>query len=172
MVVIPLIGSALHKKENDYQIKFGHTIGRIHHIAIVRRIDIFYTSCRLVTQTMAPKFPGFEGLNRCIYYLDTQPHKPIFYPYNYYEGYNVTIITWIVYQVEAYNTQNYLQCHQDVYHARNLNRKLSISVIIHTLLGVAVLWKVQIQSYVAYAYTDGEICFVYKYAKKNKDVCR
>ena len=65
-----------------YHGKFGHTLGRIHQISIMIRIDICYTDYHLVTQTVAPTIPGFQGLNIRIQYLDIHPHKPIFYPSN------------------------------------------------------------------------------------------
>ena len=32
---LPLTGNALHKLEMEYHGKFGHTLGRIHHIALM-----------------------------------------------------------------------------------------------------------------------------------------
>ena len=37
---LPLIGHALHKVEMEYHGKFGHTLGRIQHIALMSRIDL------------------------------------------------------------------------------------------------------------------------------------
>ena len=42
-------------------------------------------------------------------------------------------------------------------HARILNKIRSVSGIFHTLLGVAVFWKVQIQSAISFDSTDGDI---------------
>ena len=47
---------------------------------------LFYATCRLETQTVAPTLSGFQGIKRCVQYLASHPHKPIFYPYNYYDG--------------------------------------------------------------------------------------
>ena len=41
MAALPLTGHVLHKAEMKYNGKFGHTIGRIQHIALMSRIDIF-----------------------------------------------------------------------------------------------------------------------------------
>ena len=49
-------------------------------------IEIFYTALRLEIQTVSPTIPGFQGIKYCIKYLDSHPHKPIFYPSNYYYG--------------------------------------------------------------------------------------
>ena len=106
---------------------------------------------------MAPTLPGFQGINRCVQYLASHPHKPIFYPSNSYDGSNVIRLTWSGNQVEDHKTQNFLECHQDADHARIINRRRSVSGIIHTLLGVAVCWKVQIQPAIASDSTDGEI---------------
>ena len=70
----------------EYHGKFGHTLGRIQHIALMSRIDLFYATCRLETQTVAPTLPGFQGIKRCVQYLASNPHKPIFYPSNSYDG--------------------------------------------------------------------------------------
>ena len=78
MAVLPLTGNPLHKAEMDYHGKFGHNLGRIHHIALMSRTDICYTFCHMVTQTVVPNLPGFQGIKRCIQYLASQPHKPIF----------------------------------------------------------------------------------------------
>ena len=58
------------------------------------RIDLCYAICRLATQAVAPNLPGFQGIKRCVKYMASQPHKPIFYPYNYYDGSNVIRLTW------------------------------------------------------------------------------
>ena len=117
---------------------------------------------------MAPTLPGFQGIKRCVQCLDSHPHKPIFYPFNSYDRSNFIRIIWSVDQVEYHTTQNCLECHQYAYHVIILNRRRSVSVIIHTLLGVFVCWKVQIQPAIASYSTDGEITFMYKYVKKIK----
>ena len=70
----------------NYNRKNGHTLGRIQHIAIMGRIDNCYTDFHIVTQTVAPSIPGFQGTKTCIQYLASHPHKPIFYPFNYDDG--------------------------------------------------------------------------------------
>ena len=139
----------------EYHGKFGHTLRRIQHIAIMSRIDLCYATCRLATQTVAHTLPGFQGLKRCVQYLARHPHKPIFYPSNSYDGSNVIRLTWSGNQVEDHTTQNCLEFHQHEDHAIIINRKRSVSGIIHTLLGVAVCWKVQIQPAIASDSTDG-----------------
>ena len=109
------------------------------------RIDLFYATYNLATQTVTPNLPGFQGIKLCVKYLASHPHKHIFYPSNSYDGSNVIRITWSGNQVEDRTNQNCLKCHQDTDHARILNRRRSVSGIIHTLLVVAVCWKVQIQ---------------------------
>ena len=106
------------------------------------RIDICYETCHIDTQTVAPTLPGFQGTKQCVQYLASRPHKPIFYPSNYYDGSNLIRLTWSGNQVEYHTTQNCLECRQDAYHARILNRRWSVSGIIHTLLVVSVYWKV------------------------------
>ena len=86
MAALPLTGHALHKAEMEYHRKFGHALGRIQHIALMSRIDICYATCRLATQTVAPTLPGFQGIKRCVQYLSSHPHKPIFYPSKSYDG--------------------------------------------------------------------------------------
>ena len=91
--------------------KFEHTIGRIQHIALMSRIDRCYATCNLATQTVAPTLPGFQGTKRYVQYLYSHPHKPIFYPSNYYDGSNFTKLTWSGNKVEDHTTQNCLECH-------------------------------------------------------------
>ena len=59
-------------------------------------------------QTVAPTIPGFQGINSCIQYLASNPHKPIFYSFNYYYGSNVIRLIWSENQVKDYTTQNCL----------------------------------------------------------------
>ena len=101
-------------------------------------------TCRLVTQTLAPNLPGFQVIKRCVQYLASHPNKPISYPSNSYDGSNFIRITWSGNQVEDHTTQNFLEFHQDADHARILNRRRSVSGIIHTLLVVSFCWKVHI----------------------------
>ena len=145
MPALPLTGHALQKSEMEYHGKFVHTLGRIQHIDLMSRIDLCYATCCLANQTVAPTLPRFQGIKRCVQYLSIHPHKPMFYPSNYYYGSNFIRLTWSGNQVKDHTTQNCLEFHQDADHARILNRRRSVSGIIHTLLGVAVFWKVQIQ---------------------------
>ena len=100
MASLPLTINALHKKEMKYHGNFGHTLGRIQHICLMIIVDICYTSCCLAIKTVEPNLPGFQGLKQCIQYLNSHPQKPIFYPYNYYDGSNVIRLTWISNQVK------------------------------------------------------------------------
>ena len=102
------------------------------------RIDICCATCHIYTQTVSPTLPGFQGIKRCVQYLYSHLHKPIFYPYNYYDGSNFIRIIWSGNQVEDYTTQNCLECHQYADHAIIVKIRQSVSCIIHTLLGVAV----------------------------------
>ena len=108
MAVFPLTLNALHKSEMKYHGNFVYTLGWIQHISIMSRIGICYKACLLANQTVAPTINGFQGIKRCIQYLDSQPHKTIFYPYNSYDGSNVIILTWSANQVEDYTTHNCL----------------------------------------------------------------
>ena len=58
------------------------------------RIDFLYATCRLDTQTIAPTLPGLQGIKQCVQYMAIHPHKPIFYPYNSYDGSNFIRLTW------------------------------------------------------------------------------
>ena len=77
MAALPLKGHALHKSEMEYHAKFGHTIGRTQHIALMSRIYICYATCSLSNQTVSPTLPGLQGIKRCVQYLASEPHKPI-----------------------------------------------------------------------------------------------
>ena len=81
---LPLTGNALHREEMEYHGKFGHTLGRIHHIYIMSIIDICYATCHLENQNVAPTISDFQGTKRCVKYLAFHPHTPIFYHSNYY----------------------------------------------------------------------------------------
>ena len=81
----------------------------------------------------------------------------IYHPSISYDGSNVIRLTCSGNQVEEHTTQNCLECHQDADHARILNRRRTVSDIIHTLLGVTVYWKVHIQASIASDSTDREI---------------
>ena len=59
MAAIPLTGHALDKADMEYHGKFGHTLGRIQHIALMIIINIYYATYCLSTQTVAPTLPGF-----------------------------------------------------------------------------------------------------------------
>ena len=92
MSALPLILNALHKEEIKYHGKLGHTLKRIQHIDIMSRIKFFYATFCLSTKTVAPTIPRFQGIKRCVKYLDSHPHKPLSYPYNSYDGSNVIIL--------------------------------------------------------------------------------
>ena len=70
----------------EYHGKFGHTLGIIQHIALMSIIDLYYETCSLSTQTVAPTLLVFQGIKICVQYLAIHPHRPIFYPYNSYDG--------------------------------------------------------------------------------------
>ena len=78
MAALPLIGNALHKAQMEYYGKFGHTLGKIQHIALMSRIDICYSNYSIATQTVAPTLPGFQGIKRCVQYLASHPNNAIF----------------------------------------------------------------------------------------------
>ena len=140
--VLTLTGHALHKVEMEYHGKFGHTPGRIQQISLINIIDLCCATCRLATQTVAPTLPIFQGIKLCVKYLASNPHKPMFYPSNYYYESNFIRLTWSGNQVGDHTTHNCLECHQGADHTRIINRILSVSGIIHTLIGVSVCWKV------------------------------
>ena len=100
MDALPLTVNALHKVVMEYHGKFGHTIGRIQQIALMIRIGICYATCCLSTQNVAPTLPGFQGIQRFVQYLDSHPHKPIFYASNSYDGLNFIRLTWSGNQVK------------------------------------------------------------------------
>ena len=129
-------------------------------------IGVCYATCCLLTQTVAHSLPGFQGIKRCVKYLDSHPHKIIFYRSISYDGSNVVSLTWSGNQIEDYTTHNCLECHQYADHARILNRRRSVSGIIHTMFGVSVYWKVQIQTAISSDSTDGEIRCMYKATNK------
>ena len=138
MAVLKLTVNALHKSELEYHGKFGHNIGRMQHISLMSRIVTCYTAFHLETQNVAPNLPGFQGIKSCIKYLTTHPHKPIFYPSNYYDGSNFIILIWSGNQFIYYTTHNCLECHQYADRAIIINRRWSVSGIIRTLLGISV----------------------------------
>ena len=84
---------------------------------------------------METTLTGFQGIKRCIKYLDSNPCKPIFYPFHSYDGSNYIGLTCSWNQVEKYTTHNFLECHHDADHAIIIKRRRSVSGIIHTLLG-------------------------------------
>ena len=114
------------------------------------RVDICYVTFCLTDQTVAPTLPGVQSIKCCLQYLDSHPHKSITYPYNSYDESNVIRLIWSGIQVANHTTQNFLEFCQDADHAIIINRRRSVSDIIHTFLGVDVCWKVYIQPYIAY----------------------
>ena len=123
MDVLPLTGHALRKAEIEYHGKFGHALGKIQHIALIVRIDLCYATFCLATQTVAPTLSDFQGIKRCVKYLASHPHKPIFYPFNYCGGSKVIRIISSGNQFEDHTTLNCLECHQKADHTRILNRR-------------------------------------------------
>ena len=117
---------------------------------------------------MAHPLPGFQGIRRCVQYLASHPHKHIFYLSNFYDGSNVIRLTRGGNKVEDHTSYSFLECHQDEYHTRILNRRWSVMGMIHTLFGVSVCLKLQIQPGIAYDSTDREIRCMCKYVKKNR----
>ena len=78
MAELTLAVNAIHKSETEYHGKFGHTLGNIKHIYHMSRIDFFYSTCCIETQTVETTITGFQGIKRCVQYLASNPHKPIF----------------------------------------------------------------------------------------------
>ena len=70
--------------------------------------------------------------------MDSHPHKPIFYTSNSYDVSNVIRLIWSGYQFEYYTNNNCLEFHQDADHAIIINKRRSVSGIIHTLLDVSI----------------------------------
>ena len=48
---IPLTGNVLHKEEMEYHGTFGHTLGRIQHIALMSILGIYYATYCIETKT-------------------------------------------------------------------------------------------------------------------------
>ena len=130
------------------------------------KIDILYSGCFLGTQTLAPTLTGFQGLKCCAQYLASHPRKIIFHSYNSYDGSNIIILTWRGNKVEEYTTKNSLECHKCVDWSILINRRRSVSGIIHTLIDDAVCLKVQVQQDIASESTDVEIRCVYNSVNK------
>ena len=86
MAALKLTGHTLHRAELEYQGKFGQTLGRIQHIYLISRIGILNATFRLATRTVTPTLSGIQAIKGCVQYLARNPHKPIFYPSNYYYG--------------------------------------------------------------------------------------
>ena len=70
----------------EYHGNFGHILGRIQHIDLMSIIDLCCSTYRLDTQTLSPTLTGFKGIKKCVKYMASFPHKPIFYPSNYFDG--------------------------------------------------------------------------------------
>ena len=107
MAALPFTVNSLHKSEIEHHGKFGHTLWRIKDIAPMSRIDIYYATCCISIQTLSTTLPGFYGINLCVIYIYSHPHKTIFYPSNYYDGSNFIRLIWSGNQVEYYTTQNF-----------------------------------------------------------------
>ena len=113
------------------------------------------------TQNSTPTLPGFQFIRQCVQYPNFHPLKPIFYPSNYDDVSDFIILTWSENQVEYYTTRNCLEFHQIMDHAIVINIRRSVLGINHTLLGVAVYCKVQIQTAIDSDSIDGEIIYMY-----------
>ena len=113
-----------------------------------------------------------KGFKICVQYLDIHPHKPIFYPYNYYDGSNIIRLTRRGNEVEEHKTHNVLERHLDADHDIIIDKRRLVSGIFHNMLGVAVCWKVHIQPAISHDSTDGEIRCMYKYVKKTQVIQR
>ena len=68
------------------------------------RIELFYKTFILATQTVAHTLNSFQGIKTCVKYLASHPHQPIFNPSKYFVGSNFIRITWIGNQVEDHTT--------------------------------------------------------------------
>ena len=170
MDALSLTVNSVFKEEMENYDNFKHYIGWIQHIAIISIIEIFYIDSCLGTQTITTNLPGFLCFKLCIHYLDSHPHKHIFYPYYYYDISNIIRLAWNGNQVEDCTTQNCLECHQEADHAIIINTRQSLSVIIYSLSGVAVYWKLLIQISVASDSTYGEIRCIQKAVRKTKAI--
>ena len=69
------------------------------------------------------------------------PNKPILNTSNYSYGSNLIIIECSGTKFEDHTTQNCLERHQDMYHAKTLNIRWSVSGNIHTLLENCILME-------------------------------
>ena len=70
------------------------------HIALTSRIEICYAIISIATQKFSTTLPGSQSIKCCVQYLDSHPHKPIFFPSISNDGSNVIRLTWIGNQVE------------------------------------------------------------------------
>ena len=94
MAALPLTVNFLHKSEMGYHGKNSHTLGKVQHISHMSRLDVYYSTYRLATQTMELNCPSLQGVKRRFQYLASHSHKLILYHYNYYDGSNVIRLTW------------------------------------------------------------------------------
>ena len=134
----------------------------------MRIIGICNIDFHLVTQTVAPTLPYFQGLHFCILYLDNHSNNPVFYPYNSYDVSNIIRPTYRSTQDEDYTTHNSLEFRKYNYYYIINNRRRSVSDIMHTLIVISILCKVQIQPSLASDSTDVEIRYMYKAVKNTK----
>ena len=74
-------------------------------------------------------FLGFKVSKTFMEIIATYIHKPIFYPQNYHDDYNIIRIAWSEEQVDYYITHNCLEFYQDAYHTRIRIRKRYVSRI-------------------------------------------
>ena len=47
------------------------------------KIKIRYATCCIVTQTVTPNLPSFQGIKRCVQYLDCHPQHPLGFSVNH-----------------------------------------------------------------------------------------
>ena len=93
MAAVTLTLNALFKVEIKYYGKFGHDVGQIQHIDIMRRTEIHYRAFCLGKQTVTTTIPGFQCLKRRIQYMASHTHKPIFHTSNSYDESNFIRLT-------------------------------------------------------------------------------
>ena len=77
---MPLTGEEIRNIEIEYHDHFGHTLGSIYHIDMMRIVYIFYISCRLGAYIVSPPLPRFQGFKSCAQFLDINLNGPNFYP--------------------------------------------------------------------------------------------
>lgn len=112
---------------------------------------------------MSHTLTGFQVIKKCIKYLDIHPHKPISYP----SGSKITRLIWGGNKAEEYTTQTFLEFHLYADHTLILNIKRPLLEIIHTIIGIKVCCKLQIQPAASSDSTAGEIIRTLQIYKEN-----